>query len=194
MKIRKYSSLAPIKINDKIYTLKIKTESKALGVFKSFVVLGLIFLQLVFFILAAVSSSQAYQWFLFLSLSLSLVASLHVLSSDYHGQAKATWILFLLVGYSFGYIIYFFSDKRILFAKSRKKYEKILTNSENLQKQINLDNMSPDIKNKCHFLYNSGKFIAHTKSKTTYYPSGASLYDDILEHLQNAKHFMIPFM
>lgn len=185
-----YNSPTKIKSSEKIYTLKIKTESKGLGLLKTFIVLGLIFLQLVVLVLSSLSSIQAYQWFFFLSMGLSLIASLHVLSSDYHGQAKATWILFLLVCYSFGYIIYFFSDKRILFAKSRKKYEKILKNTENLQQQIDLSDVNSDAKNKCHFLYNSGKFIAHKKSKTTYFPSGAGFYDDLLENLEKAEKFI----
>ena len=190
MIVKKGYSPPKIKSNEKIYTLKIKTESKGLGLLKTFIVLGLIFLQLVVLVLSSLSSIQAYQWFFFLSLALSLIASLHVLSSDYHGQAKATWILFLLVCYSFGYIIYFFSDKRILFAKSRKKYEKILNSTQDLQQQIDLSDVDSDVKNKCHFLYNSGKFIAHKNSKTTYFPSGAGFYDDLLENLEKAEKFI----
>ena len=180
-----------IKQSDHIFALKIKTESKGLGILKTLIVLFLIVLQALFLVLSYTYLLQVFKWYLILAILLSMISCLFVLSSDYHGQAKATWILFLLVCFSFGYVIYFLSDKHILFAKSRKRYNYIFKQTSNLQSQIScekLDNL--DIKTECSYLYNAGGFVASKSSKTKYFPSGAGFYDDVLQQLEKAEEFI----
>lgn len=180
-----------IKQSDNIYTLKVKTESNGLGVLKTLLVLLLIVLQFSILISLYFYLFFLFQWYILVSISLTLLTCIHVLSSDYHGQAKATWVFFLLICFSFGYIMYFLSDKHILFAKSKKKYVKIFEKNKELQTQIDtsiLDNK--EVKTNCDYLYNAGKFVTHLDSKTTYYSSGAKLFDEILESLEKAKDFI----
>lgn len=187
----KNKSIGKIKQNDYIYAVKIKTESNGLGLLKTFVVLFMIALQIALIALAYLFFLSAFKWYFVISMFLTLVTCVYVLSSDFHGQAKATWILFLLVCFSFGYVIYLMSDKHILFARSRKKYTKILKQNENLQEQSNLDIIeNKEVKTNCDYLYNAGKFKTFTNSKTTYYPSGTKLFDSVLKELENAKDFI----
>lgn len=180
-----------IKRSDHIFAVKVKTESNGLGVLKTFIVLLLIALQAEGFILSYLYFSQLFQSGLLISLVLSLIVCLYVLSSDYHGQAKAMWVLFLLTCFGFAWVIYLLSDKRILFAKARIKYNKIIKQTDNLQQQCNMDLIQDaDIKSNCKYLYNTGKFITDLNSKSTYFPSGAKLFDDILEELKSAKEFI----
>ena len=180
-----------IKQNEHIYAVKLKTESNSLGILKTLLVLSLIALQGSVLILSYLFFLQVFQWYIIFSISLTLMTCIYVLSSDFHGQAKATWIFFLLSCFGFGYAFYFMSDKHILFAHSKKKYKTIWSRTENLQKQIDLQSISnSDVRTSCNLLYNAGKFVAHSDSKTTYFSSGAKFFDDMLESLKRAEKFV----
>lgn len=180
-----------IKRSDHIFALKIRTESNGLGVLKTLLVLLLIVIQAAILVVSYLNLIAFFKWYLTLSLILSLLTCIYVLSSNYHGQAKATWILFLLISLGFGYIIYFFSDKRILLAKSKRKLTKINNETKDLQSQIDLNSINdPEIKTTSAYLFNTNRSACHTNTKLTYYPSGASHFDAILEDLKQAKEFV----
>lgn len=180
-----------IKKNENILAVKIKTESNGLGVLKTLFVMLMIAFEVSVLFLTYAYYIQLFQWYLGISIFFTFCACIHVLSSDYHGQAKAMWVLFLLISFGFGYIVYLMSDKRILFAKSKKKLNKIENETKELQNQIDLSQLkNTEIKSYCDYLYNSGNFVAHKNTKTKYYPSGASMFDDMLEDLNNAKDFI----
>lgn len=179
------------KKNENMLALKVKTESKGLGAIKTLVVLLLIMSQIAVLILTYTYFARAFQWYFSLSILLSMIACVHVLSSEYHGQAKATWISFLMISFGFGYIIYFLSDKRVLFSKSKKKINKIQRATYDLQTQNNIENInSTSVKSTCKYLYNSGKFVSHFDTKMKYFSSGAALFDSIIEDLRNADSFV----
>ena len=178
-----------IKQSDHIYALKIKTESNGLGVLKTIIVMLLIALQLAFLVVSYLYLALAFQTYLLISVFLSLIACIHVLSTDYHGQAKATWVFFLLISFGFGYIMYFLSGKKIMFAKSKKKINKYINKNDTLKVQEETK-IAGDIKNLSNYLYNAGKFVTYNNSKTTYFSSGASFFDDIIEEMKKAKEFI----
>lgn len=185
------NNIPKIQSNDRIYALKIKTESNTLGLLKTFIVLGLIALQAGLIALTYLFLYSVFKWYAILSIVISIISCIHALSSDYNGQAKATWVFFMIFCFSFGYIFYWMSDKRTLFAKSKKKYAKIFKQNEDLQSQIDLfviDNK--EVKTNCNYLYKAGKFVTHTDSKTTYFSSGASLFDSVLEEIKKAEKFI----
>ena len=179
-----------IKHSEHIFALKIKTESNGLGLLKTFIVLFLIAIQLALIILSYLFFLTLFRWYTVFSLVVTLITCIHCLSSDYHGQAKATWILFMIVCYSFGFVFFYISDKRILLYRSRKKYKKIYNQTKTLKKQQNLTNIAKDSQINCNYLYNVGNFVAHTNSKTTYFSSGAQFYDSVLEELEKAEKFV----
>ncbi|MBQ3158533.1 MAG: cardiolipin synthase [Clostridia bacterium] len=178
-----------IKQSDHIFALKIKTESNGLGHIKTMIVMLLIALQLTFLILSYFYLATVFQTYLLFSVVMSLIACVHVLSSDYHGQAKAMWVLFLLISFGFGYIMYFLSGKKIMFAKSRKKINQCLKETEGLKTQGDI-NLDEEVKVASNYLYNAGNFVSYNNSKTTYFPSGASFFDDVIEQMRKAKEFI----
>ena len=182
------NKIGKINRSDHIYALKIKTESNSLGLLKTMIVLCLIFSQAAFLILSYIYFMGVFQWYAIVSIVLTLIACFHVLSSEYNGQAKATWVLFLLFCFGFGYVFYIMSEKHVLFARSKKKYNKIFKQRAGLIKKNNIsDTKAQSIAN---YLYEMGEFAAYEDSKCRYFPSGASLYDEMLEDLKRAKHFI----
>lgn len=184
-------NIPKIKSSENIFTLKVKTESNGLGALKTLIVILLIALQVAVLVLSYVFLISFFTWYLTFSIILSIIACIHVLSSDYNGQAKATWILFLLISLGFGYIFYLFSDKRVFFGRQSKKYAKILKKNAELQSQTKLpDSVSNEMKSNSKYLQTAGGFKAHTNSKTTYYSSGTKYFDEVIEELKKAKKFI----
>ena len=186
-----YQQKTKIKKSDHIYAVKVKTESNSLGFLKTLIVLGLIVVQAAVLVFSYIYVLNLFRTYLTFNLIFIAIACIHCLSSDYHGQAKATWILFLLITMGFGCIIYLMSDKRVFFGKSSKKYNRIISKNQELQPETNFSKIkNEDVKTVCKYLNNAGDFKTHINSKTTYFPSGAKLFDEILEELEKAKHFI----
>lgn len=180
-----------IRQSEHIFTLKTKTESNGFGALKTIIVMLLIVMQVVAFILSYLYLQVLFQGYATFAIVMTFIACINVLSSDYHGQAKATWVLFLLVCFGFGYVIYFMSDKHVSFAKSRKKFAKINKQNENLQQQLNTASIkNKEVKANCEYLYSAGKFVTFNNSKTTYYSSGTKFFDSVLNDIENAKKFI----
>lgn len=176
--------------NDKIYAVKVRTEGNGLGVLKTIMVLSLIALQFLVFAFVQMYFLQIFKGYIIVSFAISLLTCIYVLASDYHGQAKATWVLFLLLCSSFGYIFYFLSDKHILFSLSKRKYKRIDEETHKVQKQNDIQHLSKEVKNNCDYLFNAGGFATHLKSKCKYFSSGAQFYDSVLKDLKTAKQFI----
>lgn len=170
--------------------VKIKTERNGLGVLKTLIVVLLIALQGSIFILSYLYFASFFQWFLLVSFIMSFMTCIYVLSTNKNSQSKPIWVLFLLICFSFGYIIYFISHERVFWAKHRKRYKKILDNSNKYQAKTNLNTNNEIIKSDCKYLETAGNFVAYSNTDSKYYPSGARLFDDILAELEKAKRFI----
>lgn len=133
----------------------------------------------------------ALQWYVVLSLILSLISTLHVLASDKNGQTKAIWVLFLMVGFTIGFIAYVLSSEKIFFGKASRRYKKIFARAEQYTPEyVANTQLSPKVENDVTFLRNGGNFPAFNDSEIKYFPSGSQLFDDVLEELERAEKFI----
>ena len=177
--------------NHNPFTVKVKTEFNNRGGIKTLIVLGLIFLQLLFIVLQSLFLIVAFNYYSIIAAAFTLVACIHALSSNHNGQAKATWVLFILICYSFGYIIYLFSNEKFLLKKTRKKFNKIFTNSEKLIKnEENIQKLSKNSEKMCKYLKNAGNFQIYKNSQCTYFSSGSTFFDELLNQIKKAKKFI----
>lgn len=177
--------------NPKLYTLKVKTESNNLGFLKTLLIMVLIAIQTALMILSSLYLLGGFKYYGMISIILSIIACIHVLSSTQNGQTKATWIIFLLSCYTFGFLIYLLSNEKILFAKSRKKYAKIYKKSIKYIKNNNiLNNLLPANKRNCEYLNNFAFSSISNTSKINYFASGTRLFDEILLEIKKAKKFI----
>ena len=176
--------------NTDIDVIKIKTERNSLGTLKTMIVLLLIFSQLIIFLLSYLYFISFWQWYFIISFGFSLCTCIYVLSTNKNSQSKPVWILFLLLCFSFGYIIYLISDERVFWGRQKKRYDKIISKSNKyqIQNDIKIDNKK--VANDCQYLYTSGNFTTFNGTDTKYFSSGATLFDSILEDLQKAKKFI----
>ena len=170
--------------------LKIKTERNHLGLLKTLIIVFLILVQFSFFILSNLYLVNFYRWFVVFSLAMTFATCLYVLSSNKNSQSKPIWVLFLIICFSFGYIIYFISNERFFWRKNKKRYDKILKNTYQLQPKLNLKNTCNQIKAESQYLFSAGNFITYTNTNTKYFSSGAKLFDSIIEDLKKATKFI----
>lgn len=171
--------------------VKIRTEGKGIGVFKTLSVGFLVLLQLVLMLLLFLGVSNSFYWYQLVALILSLLCCIHVLSTEKTGQTKTVWVLFLLVFFYFGFIFYVFSSEAIFFARAKRRYKAVFDRTERyIPEYPALNNVSKQVARDCTYLKNAGGFTAYTNTKLKYFPSGAQLFDDVLEELKSAEKFV----
>lgn len=169
--------------------VKIRSEHNGIGVFKTLFVAFLLLLQVALCVCLYVFVIVLFRWYLIVSFVMSLITCIYVLSTDKNSQSKAVWIIFLLLGFSFGYVVYFLSDEHIFFGRARKKYKKIFADSEKYIPSTIVPNCK-STRNCCSYLMNAGGFPAFSKTAIEYFPSGARLFDNVLERIESAQNFI----
>jgi len=170
--------------------VKIKTENNYLLSIKTLIVGLLILSQLALIILIHLIATKVYYWYLGFSFFATIACCLSVLSSKKHGLSKSVWILFLLLTFYFGYTIYFLSDERIFFRKSRKKYDKVFSESDKYHEKYRQPDASRVVQKDSEYLYRTGKFNTYTNTDLKYFPTGAKFFDDVIENLKKAEKFI----
>ncbi len=172
--------------------VRVKTEGSGLGALKTLIVMGIIFAQLGIMLYLYIEIALAFRWYMLISFILSGITCIYVLSSNKNSLSKAVWIIFLLIGFSFGYVIYLISDERIFFSRAKKKYKRIFAESEKYIPEYKDGEIEADtsVINDGKYLYNTGKFANYKNTELEYYPSGAALFDDVIEECRRAEKFI----
>lgn len=168
----------------------IRTE-KNIGSLKKATFVFLILLQLAVLLTLYIRYVAAAWWYLILSLVLSLICSVHVLSTDKEGHTKAIWTLFLMIGFTIGFIAYMLSNEKLFFGKAARRYKKIFACSEKYTPNYVFGKeVSSAVSRDIEFLKNAGNFTAFADSDVKYFPSGGQLFDDVIEELTKAEKFI----
>lgn len=185
----KYRSDNKLFTNPNFNVIKIKTESNY-GALKTIIVALLIVLQFVFLLLSFLYLYQVFTGLMVFSLVISIIFSIIVLSSQRTGQTKAIWILFMLVCFTFGWVVFLLSNERVMFGRNKKRYKKIFNKSQLDINNISYKNLPKQTINDCNYLAHYGNFPIYSDNNMTYFANGALLYDSILEDISHAKKFI----
>ena len=170
--------------------VKIRTERTS-GLFKTCLAAMVILIQLgIIVLLITLPSAIALGWYLLALLVISIFTAFSVLSSHRNNQAKAVWILFILLFFTFGFAIYFMSNDKYMYARARRRHRDIFARSADYLKQSADVQCSAAMSQSAAYLGNAGQFITYNNTALKYFPSGASLFDDVLESLKTAKSFV----
>ena len=170
--------------------VRIRTESHALGVSKTLIVLFAVVLQLALMLTLYIRFLMAFRWYIAVSFAFSLISCIHVLSSHRNGQSKAVWVLLLLLGFTVGYIIYYLSDERVFFGRAKRRFKRIYERTDrfkNADTAVKTDSATERV---ATYLNKVGGFGAYDGTDVKYFPSGAQLFDDVLERLESAEKFV----
>ncbi len=177
--------------NPDVDILKIKTERNSFGTLKTVIVVFLIAVQVAILILSNLYFITFFQWFLVISIILTLITCIYVVSSNKNSQSKPIWILFLLTCFGFGYLFYIISNERVFWGNNKKRYDSILDKSYKYQaKSSPIITSNQEIITESKYLESSGNFVSYTNTDCKYFPSGTQLFDSILADLEKAKSFI----
>lgn len=170
--------------------VKIHTEHNGLRPLKTLLTALFILAQLAFLIFLNVHAVLLFKIYAVVSFSLSFCMCFVCLSSQKNGLSKAVWIIILLLGFSFGFILYILSDERFFFRKAKKRYRAIYSRTEKYLPYNGVSDVDARAKNDCNYLYAAGKFGAYKNSDVKYFPSGTQFFDDVIERLKTAEKFI----
>lgn len=170
--------------------LKIRTERNGWTLLKTILSLFIVLLQLSIIVGLSFLPAVVLPVYLIVLAVISVITAFSVLSSNQSGAKKAVWILFILVFFLFGFIIYFMSDDRFMYRRARRRHKEIFSNSQCYLSSFIVPDASAEMRAICKYLYNSGGFVPYSDTELKYFPSGAQLFDDVLEKLQQAKEFV----
>lgn len=129
-------------------------------------------------------------WYLITLAVISILTAIGVLSSHRNGQTKAVWVLFVLVFFPFGFVIYFMSDDRIMYNIQRKRHRRIYAKTEFLVKEYADTRVARGMVSNCRYLKRAGGFVPYSDTEVKYYPSAGATVDDMLESLKSAEKFV----
>ena len=170
--------------------VRIRTENNGMGYFKTLIVLIAVALQLAAMVMLYLFLMNVFRWYVFVSLAFSIIACVHVLSTDKNGQSKAVWVMLLLLGFSVGFVLYWLSDVRVFFGRAKKRYAGIFERTERYKPLKSAAKVSKQSESMSVLLENMGGFRAYNNTRQQYFSSGAQLFDDVLERIKSAEKFV----
>ncbi len=170
--------------------VKIRTESNSFMALKTMIILFLVGVQIGIFVCFYVLLGLAFWIYLIISFCLSFLTCLYCLSSPKNGLSKSVWILVLLLGFSFGFILYIRSDERFFFRGAKKRYAAIFNRTSKYDKAFFQPDSQQSVKRDCEYLYSAGNFAAYTDTSIKYFSSGTQLFDDVYDRIQFAEKFI----
>jgi len=169
--------------------VRIRTERHAVS--KKVIVAAIVLLlQLLIILGLNLISYGFFRWYIYLNLIIATITAVSVLSSNKHGQSKAVWVLFILVCFPIGFIIYFLSNEKIMYGGAKKRYKKIFERSSQYQGEYVRPNGKNVFTSTCRYLNNAGGFVPYKDTKMQYFPSAAGMFDDAIESMKEAENFI----
>lgn len=171
--------------------VKIRTEHNNVGAFKTMLAALVILIQLgIIIALSFLPATIALVWYLAVMFVISVFTAISVMSSHRNTQAKAVWVLFILLFFFCGFIIYFMSNDKYMYARARRRHREIFARSEHFLPEHTAVNASDEMAHMCAYLNSAGNFRSYNNTRLNYFSSGAQLFDDVIESLKGAQSFV----
>ncbi len=173
------------------HLVRVKTEGSNLGMVKTLFIFLLMLVQIATMVLTGIFLISFIKWYMVFAAVITFFTCIYVLSSNKNSQSKTVWVMFLLLCFEFGYIIFFLSDEHIFFRRQKKRYDNIFKRSYNFQPESNKPKtLSCPVKRDVEYFEKSGNFACYKNNKLDYFSSGTALFDSVLEAINNAEKFI----
>lgn len=126
---------------------------------------------------------------------LSFVMSVFILTKNDNSAYKISWIILIMSFPLFGGILYLFFGNKNPSRKMRQQIEKVHEEKSKILHQDldiskELASKDPGVAGRSLYLYNHSDCPIWTNTKTTYFPLGDDMFEDVLEELKKAEHFI----
>ncbi len=170
--------------------VKIRTQTNRTAFVKTAFTLLLVFLQLGLIVSLNFLFVTGWRWYVVFLFAVSVITSVFVLSSHRSTQSKAVWVLFILLFFECGFLIYIMSNDKVMYARPRKKHREIYRKTQEFVPQYADPNADCDLVKICRYLNKEGGFVPYSNTGLKYYPSAAATFDDVIEKMKSAEKFV----
>ena len=149
----------------------------------------LVFLQFLFLGLAIYAFSSNYVYVNAALLLLSLTATLVVVNNNDDPGYKLTWAVTILVAPIFGGLLYLAVGGQKLDRVTRKRipYEPL---DATVEKDWTLSIEDVQVRQQARYIQQKAGFSPQGNTAVTYYPTGETMFQGMLDELEKAKHFI----
>ena len=126
---------------------------------------------------------------------ISLLITVFILAKNENSAYKMSWLVIILSFPVFGGILYIFFGNKNPSRKMSAQIEKVHhEKSRNLKQREDvmeeLRAVNERVAGRCHYLYDKTAAPVWNNTETTYFPLGEDMFEDMLEELEKAKHFI----
>ncbi len=172
-----------------------KNRYKRLVINRIVITVLLILVQVIWFGLVLWRLAAYASWISTAFTALSILMVLYIIGKDDNSAYKIGWIVLIMILPLFGGLFYlFFGDK-----KPSRKMRRKLHDRHAAYRPTLCEAGIPESKVRAHYERAAGTFKyvervsdfpAYTNTEVTYYPSGEEMFEDMLQELREAKHFI----
>lgn len=126
---------------------------------------------------------------------LSLLITIFILAKNENSAYKMSWLVIILSFPIFGGALYLFFGNKAPSRKMSARIEKVhYEKSRNFKQREDvteeLKSHSERVAGRCRYLYEKTGSPVWKNTETTYFPLGEDMFEDMLEELEQAKHFI----
>lgn len=128
-------------------------------------------------------------------LGISFLITLYILSKNENSAYKISWLVIILPFPVLGGFLYIFFGNKNPSRKMAAQIEKVqrekscnLVQRQEVMKE--LEENVPRIAGRCRYLYQKTKSPVWNNTRTTYFPLGDDMFEDMLAELEQAQHFI----
>lgn len=126
---------------------------------------------------------------------LSFLISVFILTKNDNSAYKISWIMLIMSLPVLGGLLYIFFGNKNPSRKMRQQIEKVHEEKSKILRQDldiakELAKKEPGVAGRSRYLYNQSDCPVWTNTKTKYFPLGDDMFDDMLEELKRAEHFI----
>ena len=154
----------------------------------------LLLIQLGVFVLFTVTLQNYLKYYLGISVLISALFLFYLVNQPGKNEFKIAWILPVLIIPVFGISLFFMYRYNQGGFLLKQKLQNVKKHSERFitdyDKQLQIWEGNPDVKDLCNYLYNKGPYPAFTGCKTKYFSCGEDFFEDVLNEFSKAKKFI----
>ena len=170
-----------------------KTGPVYIGVMRVVIVAFAVLAQLFLLISIVELFKQNFYYAYILLEVFSVFLAIILISNDRNYSYTMLWLLVILIMPVFGYLLYMLWGRTSLFGSSKKKNEEILTHSACFLVQdpaIHADSPTPPARKRITTYLQQEGFPLFANTACSYFPSGESQFEKMLEDMEGARHFI----
>ena len=125
----------------------------------------------------------------------TVIMVVYLLNSDINPTAKITWLILIMLLPVFGVLLFIYTESDIGHRVLKRHMNKVLSDTKELIPQSDeaigrLAEENPGVAALARYMHRSGCHPVYKNTSVTYFPLGEKKFDEMLQQLETAEHFI----